>query len=159
MIPIECSTQPLGDHTAQQRRMSRWRVTTLKTLLVLAVAPRNRYHGENPSDEPESTIRAICGAYDSTTPTHTTPDSRNDAASCPRLQSDMAALWRFPMPATSPVQEKYARAKAARKARPPKHFSEQSGLEHILALSQKAVSKKEQHFERLVEQGLSLIHI
>ena len=57
------------------------------------------------------------------------------------------------MPATSPVQEKYARAKAARKARPPKHFSEQSGLEHILALSKKAVSKKEQHFERLVEQG------
>ncbi|WFD35338.1 hypothetical protein MCUN1_002189 [Malassezia cuniculi] len=53
----------------------------------------------------------------------------------------------------SPAREKYAEAKAARKARPPKKFAEQGGLEHMLALSQRVVAKKEQHFERLIAQG------
>ena len=56
------------------------------------------------------------------------------------------------MPAINTARTKYAEAKAARKARPPKRFTEQGGLEHILELSQQAVSKKEQHFSRLVAQ-------
>lgn len=57
------------------------------------------------------------------------------------------------MPAINTARAKYAEAKAARKARPPKRFTEQGGLDHILSLSQQAVSKKEQHFNRLVAQG------
>lgn len=81
MIPIRCSVQSDAGIREQHSTMNHWSVTTLKKLLVLAVAPRKRYHGERPIDEPDSTMRTICGTYDSAIPTHSTLDSANMPAS------------------------------------------------------------------------------
>lgn len=95
MIPIRCSVQSDAGIREQHSTMNHWSVTTLKKLLVLAVAPRKRYHGERPIDEPDSTMRTICGTYDSAIPTHSTLDSANMPASWPNSQSDMLQWTRW----------------------------------------------------------------